>query len=180
MEIGSVLVITAIMFIVAFYLAIPILQGSGKELTNWERRVSSLQARREQVLSAIQDLDLDRTMGKIEKQDYMTQRAALAHEGASILRELDALEEQRESKASTGGAEMPPLDAASLKERLQVPEEKLAGADEAQLEEEIRAARARLTEPESNFCTQCGSEILPADRFCSNCGAPVGQERSPV
>jgi hypothetical protein len=187
MDIGSILFITAILLLVAFYLAKPILEGSGRQLTATERKLSSLQARRDQVLISIHDLDLDRTMGKIEREDFETQRSALTAEGASILREIDALERELEIEPdvdlveSSTSKEASPSGPVPLSDQAQPLAHNLPIKDEeALLEAEIQAARTQLREPAPRFCSQCGSEVFPSDRFCSHCGDPLEQERSPA
>ena len=50
---------------------------------------STLLAERDRVLTALQDLEFDFTLGKIPAEDYPIQRAELFKAGAEALRELD-------------------------------------------------------------------------------------------
>jgi hypothetical protein len=182
MDIGSILFIAAILFFVAFYLARPIFEGAGKQLTPNERKLSALQARREQVLNAIHDMDIDRTMGKINREDYEAQRAVLTAEGVSILREIDTLEAALEAEATPasakaqerqlGNSSMGQATSESTGDSVGL------GDEEILLEQEIHAAKTRLVEKPARFCPQCGSEVLPSDRFCTHCGASLEPERS--
>lgn len=172
MDIGSILLISAILLLVALYLARPILEGRGEQLTATDRKLSALQARRDQTLMALRDLDLDVAMGKINQEDYESQRAVLAVQGAGILREIDDLEAELDKVGINQGK--------AVDSQVQDESQFSAASSslETQLEAEIRAARNKADDVKPGFCTQCGSEIIPSDRFCSHCGASLHQERT--
>ena len=139
-ELGSVLFGLAMAVLVAAYVLRPVAaRGQGSQAGG---QTSSLQAEREHLLDALQELDLDHYMGKVLDKDYLPQRQALTQQGAQVLRRIDEL---RESSGSQDGLE-------------------------ARLEAAVQELRT-VGRAEARFCHQCGSGVLPADRFCSRCGA---------
>jgi hypothetical protein len=154
MEIGSFLILLAILLPVLAYLAQPIVTGQGVVVSGKARRFSSLEAERERVLSSIQEMDMDYTMGKILKEDYEAERSVLIAQGADTMRQIDALVGEK------GTSDIPVADHE---------ERKL----EAELEARVAEMRKVQGETAAHYCTQCGSKILESDRFCSSCGADV-------
>jgi len=140
MDLGSVLFGLAMVVLVAAYVLRPI--AAGAQGSQAGGQFSSLQAEREHLLDALQELDLDHYMGKVLDKDYRPQRQALTLQGVRVLRRIDELQE------SPG------------------PQDSL----EAKLEAAIKEQRS-LARSETRYCHQCGSSILPADRFCPRCGA---------
>ena len=140
MDLGSVLFGLAMVVLVAAYVLRPI--AAGAQGSQAGGQFSSLQAEREHLLDALQELDLDHYMGKVLDKDYRPQRQALTLQGVQVLRRIDELQ------GSPG------------------PQDSL----EAKLEAAIKEQRS-LARSETRYCHQCGSSILPADRFCPRCGA---------
>jgi vacuolar-type H+-ATPase subunit I/STV1 len=154
MELGSILILLAILLPVIAYLAQPILAGQGVAVSKRDRRLSSLEAERERLLSYIQEMDMDFTMGKIPREDYEVERSAKLTQGAEILKQIDAL---------TGGKKNAERRAADPQER----------SLESELEVRVASLRKVRQEKVSQYCAQCGGEIYGFDRFCSACGAAV-------
>ena len=144
MELGSVLFGLAMAVLVAAYVLRPVAaRGQGSQAGG---QISSLQAEREHLLDALQELDLDHYMGKVLDKDYLPQRQALTQQGAQVLRQIDELQ------GSSGPQDIP----------------------EAKLEAAVQKLRT-VARSEGRFCHRCGSSVLPADRFCSRCGAAQGE-----
>ena len=154
MEFGSILILMAILLPVLAYLAQPIVSGQGMEVSRRERRLSTLEAERDHLISTIQEMDADFSMGKMDLADYQAERSALITRGAETLREIDTL---TDSKVG--------VDASSVHETDRSLEAEL----------EARVAQMRKVQPETptKYCPQCGSKVLELDRFCSACGADV-------
>ena len=139
-ELGSVLFGLAMALLVAGYVLRPLgSRGQGRQAG---RQISSLQAEREHLLDALQELDLDHYMGKVLDKDYRPQREALALQGAHVLRRIDEFQGSSEAQVST----------------------------EAELEAAVKNLRT-LARKDARFCHQCGSRVLQLDQFCSHCGA---------
>jgi hypothetical protein len=147
MDVGSILVLLALLILIAAFIARPLLSGQGHDVSDRERRLSALQAESDKLLGLIQELDMDHTMGKVPEDDYQGQRAALVARGVEVLREMDSMPQS--GKAEAGGDTV-----------------------EQQLEEAV--ARLRSTRPAEThaFCGHCGQPLQPGDRFCPRCGTP--------
>ena len=157
MDLGSILVILALVIIVAGFVARPILEKRGFSVTESSRYLSELQADRDQIIINLQELDMDHAMGKIPAEDYETQRPGLVARGAAILRELDQL-----GDSITTRAPMP------VKSNSQVELD-----PDALIEQEILRRRKPSSLETGGFCSHCGTPIQAGDRFCMNCGTKV-------
>ena len=91
MDIGSIFIVLAIVIVTVAYISKPLVEKSGYAVTDLDRRTSTLQAQRDQILTVLQDLDMDHAMGKVEGPDYESQRSVLVSRGAAVLKELDLL-----------------------------------------------------------------------------------------
>lgn len=145
MDIGSILAGLALTLLTVAFVAIPLIQHRGKDVTETERLSSELQAGRDRVLSSLQELEMDFNTGKILEEDYQDQRQALMKEGAGILRRIDVLK--------AGGDVSPKGD---------------------EIDDEIEAAIAQIRSEKEDgnggFCPSCGSEVKAGDLFCIRCG----------
>jgi hypothetical protein len=139
-ELGSVLFGLAMVVLVAAYVLRPV--AAGAKGPQGGGQISSLQAERERLLGALQELDQDHFMEKVLEKDYRPQRQALALQGAQVLRRIDELGGPSDSQASL----------------------------EAEIESAVRELRT-VPRAGTRFCPQCGSKVLPGDQFCSSCGA---------
>ena len=90
MDIGSLLLGLALLVVIAFVVARPLIERPNVA-DEPLRPVDLLLADRERVLTQLRDLDFDQTMSKINAADYAAQRAQLVAEGVAILKQLDAL-----------------------------------------------------------------------------------------
>ena len=139
MDVGSLLLSAALLFVVATFIFYPLFRSTG-----WrERRTTaaeSLAAEREAVLAALRDLDFDHATGKIAEEDYAAQRSTLAAQGTAVLRRLD--------QAQTLDDE---LEAAVRKTRARLSLPAAAACPNCR----------RAYQPGDRFCGQCGA-ALPA------------------
>lgn len=154
MDLATILIGLALILLVGAYLARPLLDRTAVQLTPVDHERSALLAGRERVLAAMEELDMDRTMGKLDEEDYLQQRAELLGEGADVLRRLDQLVPAADPVQTT----TEPAD--------------LAIADEIERQIEQLRAKSKAT-PGGAFCTACGQKILAGDRYCTQCGEPL-------
>lgn len=151
MDMGSILIGLALAIAVATFVARPLIQGEGEKITEVDRRLSELQAERDRVLSRIQELDMDFTMGKIMEEHYHSQRDVLMLYGAEILKELDV----------KAGMVSTPKDPVAL-------------------DDEIEAAVVRIRTQDGSktpvSCPTCNEAVQKGDRFCTHCGTPLKQQ----
>jgi hypothetical protein len=160
MEFGSILILMAILLPVVAYVGQPLFAGAGTLVSKREQRLSRLEAERDRVLATLQEMDMDYSLGKIAQEDYDMERPGLLAQGASAMKEIDAL-------VGTAASSRPP--AADKTDR----------SLEAELEARIAQMRQLQDEGGGQFCPQCGAKVLASDSFCSACGADVaGGEKS--
>lgn len=148
MDIGSILIGLALTIAVAAYVIRPLVVGGGEKVTEVDHHLSELQAERDRVLSRIQELDMDFTMGKILEQDYRSQRDELMVYGAKVLKELDALV----------GLETSPVEPVSVDDEIESAVARIRGTGQSQAQ---------------GFCPTCGAEVQKGDRFCTHCGTAL-------
>jgi DNA repair exonuclease SbcCD ATPase subunit len=148
MDLATLLILLAILVPVVAYLLFPLWERQESRVSDDERRLSSLETERERLLSAIAELDMDHSMGKLVQQDYEIERAAMLVRGADVLRQIDALRS---------------VQWARVDQRK---------AREEELEAKVAQLRKQGT-PSGKHCPTCGLEITVEDRFCRHCGAPL-------
>ena len=184
-DLGTIFLILALLIPVSLYIVRPLMERRSISVSEEEQALSSLMAERDRLLDAIQELDMDNTMGKIPEDVYPVQRADLLRRGAEVLRKIDNFYEQyqvddpdRELEAAIAARRAeaePPTDPEPVPAPEPVLERVMAGGfQDDQLEDLIAARRRAQSGKASGFCPQCGTAIQKHDRFCSNCGTTVG------
>lgn len=148
MDVGSILVILALTIVTVVFIGRPLFERRGVLVTQKDRKLSTLQAERDRILAAIEELEMDFAMGKISEQPFRARRTALVGEGANVLRSMDSVvgEGDQERRASDLDAEIEAAVASLRGERAQVGQ---------------------------RSCPSCGGDVHPDDRFCVHCGASV-------
>lgn len=177
MDIGSLLLGLALLGIVGFIVAQPILERRGlnaRTITPTDRLI----AERESVLNALRDLDFDHATGKLTTEDHAAQRGELVARGAAILKELDAL-----SATETADTPEDALEAAIRARRTTAETSPPADPIEAAIAQRRRAPVAptngghaktsNVRTAGSRTCPKCGRAAQAADRFCAKCGTPL-------
>lgn len=153
MDLGSILIILALVLLAAAFIARPLVEHKSASIAEEDHRLSTLQAERDHVLDALQELDSDHAMNKIIQGDYQIQRATLLARGAEILKAIDKMEAVAVESSS-----------------------------ETDLEAELEDAVARLRHVQrgtsGGFCGACGGAVVAGDSFCSHCGASLPEEEA--
>jgi hypothetical protein len=158
MEPVAIFLLLISLFLVLLFVTRPFFQGQPHHKALGNQELSFLLAERESLLTALQELDLDQSLGKIPSDDYPTQRKALLQKGADILRKLDAVADSpagQTGKKSTQGKNTTNL---------------LAGVTDDDLEDMLARRRNGLKNKTAGFCPQCGNPIQQSDVFCPTCG----------
>ena len=167
MELGSILLILAVIVIVGVYLYIPFTTRSRRTRVNETHEISALKAERDRVINSLQELDFDFNLGKIPAGEYPDQRAFLLQKGADILRKLD---------------ELAPVSSSAINAEARIEKATAAGrADSAtaapaftdnddEIESMIAARRKQHKSKSAGFCPKCGKPVLASDKFCPACG----------
>jgi NADH pyrophosphatase NudC (nudix superfamily) len=170
MEIGSLLLVLAVVVAVGLFVAQPYLERRQGNLAPESQEISSLMAERDRIINALHELDFDYTLNKIPAEDYPVQRAALLQKGSDILQKLDAL---------TAASE--PIDTAEDRVEKAVAARRADTAsnapasalDDDNVEALIAGRRAARKEKSGGFCPRCGKPVLLSDRFCPHCGKSI-------
>jgi len=172
----------------AVYVLRPVWQHRGQAVSEDERTRSELLARREAVLTALRELDLDYAVGKVPERDYQTQRAALLREGAQILRALDEVEQRLASNPPEGAADERLEELLAQRRRARArtawtepihapeaatPTEAATETVEDVVEDLLLARRKVRGGRFVGFCPRCGAPYQAHDRFCGKCGQPL-------
>jgi hypothetical protein len=179
MDIGSLLLLLALLVLIGLFIARPLLDRDSAAATPEEElkvhELSTLLAERDRILTALEELDFDNALGKIPSEDYTNQRARLVNQGADVLRKLDEL------NGDTSDAEIERRIEEAIAERrittsnivetevLSQPQPVLVDADD-EVEVQLAARRRARQDKSAGFCPQCGRPVQQSDRFCPNCG----------
>lgn len=178
MDLGSIFLILALAVLVSFYISRPFFNRSSEDEPLIDRLsareqdhvYSFLLAERDRLLTALQELDFDHTLGKIPESDYPAQRAALMQAGAVVLRKLDELAPEGTPVYSAEER----LEAAVAVKRVGTSRRSMAQSGELdEIESMVIARRLKREEKMAGFCSQCGAPVRKSDQFCSRCGARI-------
>jgi rubrerythrin len=158
MELAAIFLLLIVLILIVFFVSLPLFNRQRIRIIKNNKDLFSLQAEHERLLTALQELEFDHSLGKIPAEEYPEQRSELLHKGAEVLRELDAL-------SSTTTKE--------IKKKVRRSEDKptpLAALSEDELEDLIAKRRTIHKEKTGGFCPQCGKPVLQSDAFCPACG----------
>lgn len=170
MDIGVILLTLSVLLLVALFIAWPLFDSRKLASVPQGQELSALMAEQDRVLTALQELDFDNSLGKIPAEDYLPQRAELVQRGVDVLGKIDALSSK---SAFTDDAEKR-IEAAIAARRADASVQVSQGVDtDDDLESLIAARRSERKEKSGGFCPNCGRSILSSDRFCPNCGKVI-------
>lgn len=180
MDLSSLLLIFAVAVLAIWFVSRPLLNSPAGRSTisrsagaddadEIDHQRSALLAERDRILTALQDLDFDNVLGKIDGQDYPAQRAELVSAGAEVLRKLDQLEPNLPSASAEDRLEEAVQARRALKR--QAPSN---GDDD--IERMVAARRRSRTEQTGGFCAKCGNVLQKPDKFCPKCGTPAANQ----
>ena len=197
---GALLMVLAVTFLVGLYISQPFFVRQngpvkpavkGKiENEELEKKRSALLAERDSILTALQELEFDHTLGKVPEEDYPLQRAAYLSEGAAVLKQLDELEptsavfnqsaeERLEAAVAARRADARLAQAAAGNGHTAAAVVVAAGRrrppsnGQDDVETMVAERRKAHTEKAAGFCPHCGKPVQKSDKFCSRCGATI-------
>ena len=178
MELGAILLILALVLLVAFFVAQPFLERRTVKLVSAEEHQrSSLMADRDRLITALQELDFDHTLGKIPAEDYPVMRADLLQHAANILRQLDELAPAGKGKSAhkhSAAEERVEAEVAARRADAAVGQKAASVVEEDDdIEALVAARRAARKEKTAGFCSKCGKPLMKSDKFCPSCGNPI-------
>jgi len=101
MDIGAVLLILAVILLISIFISRPFFNAEparilpdSPELDEIDHKRSGLLAEYDQILSAIQELEFDHTLGKVPADEYPQQRTSLMESASNVLQQLDNFQEK--------------------------------------------------------------------------------------
>ncbi|MFQ5578509.1 MAG: zinc ribbon domain-containing protein, partial [Anaerolineae bacterium] len=169
----------------------PLWQGASRPVnvvSLEELSLAKLEQRRDNLYSAIKDLELDYEAGKISDADYRQVRAGFTQQAAGVLKQIDHLSQytdaRLEARIDTLLAEAAPAGA----------NDPLRAGARAQIWQDAQTGHtltcprcAAPAHPEDIFCSRCGASLTnlcpncqnataPGDAFCTHCGARLAVE----
>jgi ribosomal protein S27AE len=148
MNLVTIFLLIALVALVALYVTRPFVTHQ-RSVRSVDQGLSALMAERDRILTALQELDFDHTLGKVSEEEYPSQREILVQRGAGILRQLD-------EHLGTGNKTAKSIPGST--------------ASDDDLEDLIARRRSTRKEKTGGFCPKCGKPVLLSDRFCPKCG----------
>jgi rubrerythrin len=168
MELGAIFLTLSVIVITGLFITRPFWEDRrARSISAEEHQLSSLLAERDRLLTALQELDFDHTLGKIPAEDYPNMRAELLRMASETLRKLD------EAQAGSPASDAESRIEAAIAARRADSAAHASPLSEDDLEERIAARRANRKEKSGGFCPKCGKPVLQSDRFCPSCGKPI-------
>jgi hypothetical protein len=172
MELGAIFLTFALTLLAAGFIARPFFERRKIGVVSAEEHeLSSLLAERDRLITALQELDFDNTLGKIPAEDYPSQRAALMQKAADAIRRLDELQPRRISGKDAESR----IEAviASRRADAAINQQAPEAVSDDDLEALISARRSERKEKSGGFCPKCGKPVLRTDKFCPSCGKSI-------
>ncbi len=177
MEAAAIFLLLIVLAFIVLFVTRPFFERRRVRAAESSHELSPLLAERERLLTALQELDFDQTLGKIPAEDYPVQRAELLQKGAEVLRQLDALTPSAAPSASlrawlkTGPAIAG--QAGGKKRRARSTPETPAPLSDDDLEDLLAKRRNGRKDKTAGFCPRCGKPVLQSDVFCPSCGSSL-------
>ncbi len=177
MDIGSILLILALLIPVVIFISRPLLEKSTANGSHSEQDISALLANRDHLIAEIQELDGDYNLGKIPPEIYPEQRNKLLQDGAEILRQIDAYQVTRATLAAEDRLEEAIVARRFAMEAAPSSVKKNGNAvppvPDDDLEQRIASRRRTMNDKAAGFCPRCGKPVHVSDRFCPKCGTTL-------
>lgn len=166
MDLGAIFLLLAVVILIGLFVVQPF-SARRHRPAGTGQATSALLAEKDRLLSLLQELDFDHSLGKIPAEEYPGQRSRLVGRTAEILRQLDELapdrpERRPDRERLEASAPAGPASTAPGRTKPEVTDEAL---------ESLIASRRTAREGKAvRFCPSCGKPVLPSDAFCSACG----------
>jgi hypothetical protein len=158
MEPVAIILLFIVLALMVLFVTRPFFKRQHVRAEESSQELLFLLSERERLLTALQELDFDQTLGKIPAEDYPAQRTLLLNKGAEVLRQLDELHPR--AARQVGGIV---LDAGNK------PKPTALISDD-ELEDLLAKRRNSRKDKTAGFCSRCGKPVLQSDVFCPSCG----------
>lgn len=177
MDTGSLFLVLGLFLLVTLYISRPFFVRLSRSVSKEEHQVSVYLADKERLINAIKELDFDQVLGKIPADEYPIQRNALMLKAAEVMRQIDALQQEKRGIDIENQVDqsLPSHRPAKQSKPKNMRKRTLpAGiSPDDDLEALIAERRRERAEKAAGFCPQCGKPIQMSDRFCPRCGATL-------
>jgi hypothetical protein len=174
MDLGSLLFITGILIMVAFFIAQPLIKHKPYWMSGDDQKLSALTAEQERIISVLVELDFDYNLGKIPAEEYPAQRRFMLAQGAKVMQQLDTLRAQKENRGIEINLEangnLQGIESSKEPVRKERGGKRPLKTPDDDLEVLLAARRRERGEKAGGFCSQCGNPVQQSDRFCPRCG----------
>jgi NADH pyrophosphatase NudC (nudix superfamily) len=172
MDIGAIFLLLSVCLLVGLFVARPFMEHRRiATVSGGDQELSSLLAERDRLISALQELDFDFTLGKIPAKDYPVMRADLLQHASDVLRHLDMLQPQTTARVDAESR----VEAVIAARRADAAVENSVNQEvtDEDIEELVAARRTTRKEKAAGFCPKCGKPVLRSDLFCPACGKSI-------
>ena len=175
MEPAAIFLLLIVLAFIVLFVTRPFFERRRVRAAKDSPEFSSLLAERERLLTALQELDFDQSLGKIPAEDYPAQRSALLQKGADVLRQLDAITPSASPKGTLSLRTGPAIagQAGGKKRRARSTPEPSAPLSDDDLEDLLAKRRTGRKDKTAGFCPKCGKPVLQSDVFCPSCGSTL-------
>lgn len=136
------------------------------------RELERLAERKEQIYSAIKDIDFEHRAGKLSEADYQSARAEFLSQAAKLILRMEKLEgsektaRDRKGAAAAGSAPLPEPARVELKPVC-------PGCGQSNPEGARFCFRCGTKVELASACPQCGARLPAEVRFCADCGVHI-------
>ena len=134
----------------AFFLFAPLRSAARRETSGLSPK-AAIQAKREAIYTAIDDLDHDFETAKLDEGDYQEMRKRLRAEAIELLRS-----ERGANAKATQPSALTPISS---------------GNDDVDVSSDATGHAGQPTT--GGFCPSCGGKVIASWRFCSHCGGTL-------
>ncbi|NMC14201.1 MAG: zinc-ribbon domain-containing protein [Chloroflexi bacterium] len=174
MDLGSLLFILGILILVILVISQPFFNHKALPVIGEDSKISPLLAEQDRIINILAELDFDHHVGKIDDENYHSQRNQLIAQGLQVLQQLESLKAGNISKNIAAIRKSHPnLDNSNPAQetftRKRGRKWVLTTPDD-DLEILLAARRRERSEKAGGFCPQCGTPVQLSDRFCPRCG----------
>lgn len=159
----------------------PLLKKGPTPVLVEDDRLVELLHRKDQVMTAIKDLEFDYRVGKLSEEDYQLYDQRLRRQAVGLLQQIEKVApEAARLDASLEEAILRQRKVASVTESAAPMSIATPQSSTPVMTANTQHVVATAVQPSGNlrFCTNCGNQLAPHHKFCSNCGVAV--ERSGI
>lgn len=167
MDVGAVLVGSAVLLLCMPWLAKPFLQksrlvASAEQLASGSGKQANRKEQRQDILFALRDLDFDFETGKVPEVDYRNLRTQLLVHAASLIPDEKVRDDEIEALIQARREQMDLKITCSKCGELAGSDDRFCPTCGSSIDEASKSTDI--------YCHVCGLKTIPGALFCSHCG----------